>query len=188
MSILSQEDKTMLLKIARHALDAAVKGEKMSPLNVQALPAIIKEPGCSFVTLTIRGELRGCIGALEPTVSLAEDVRDHAVAAALDDYRFPPVRPVELESIAIEISYLTSPKPLIYSEPPELPRLLRPGIDGVVLRDGFRRATFLPQVWQKLPDPEDFLSHLCQKMGAPPNLWKQKVLQVETYQVDEFHE
>jgi hypothetical protein len=119
---------------------------------------------------------------------LAEDVRNHAVAAALDDYRFPPVRPVELESIAIEISYLTSPKPLVYSEPTELPGLLRPEIDGVVLMDGIRRATFLPQVWQKLPDPEDFLSHLCQKMGGHPNIWRQKMLQVKTYQVDEFHE
>ncbi len=188
MSILSFDEKATLLIIARQALVAAVSGKNLPPIDLSELPVILKEPGSSFVTLTVHGELRGCIGSLEPTIPLLEDVREHAVAAALEDYRFPPVQPVELPEIHIEISYLTVPIPLPYEAPVDLPRHLRPGIDGVVLRDGFRRATFLPQVWEKLPDPEEFLSHLCLKMGVSPSLWRQKKLLVETYQVEEFHE
>jgi AmmeMemoRadiSam system protein A len=157
-------------------------------LDENELTPVLRAPGASFVTLTVEGVLRGCIGALEPYQSLAEDVREHARAAALEDYRFPPVSPEELERINIEVSRLTTPQPLGYSEPDQLPGLLRPGVDGVVLMDGYRRATFLPQVWEKLPNPIDFLEHLCVKMGASPDLWKRKKLEVLIYQVEEFHE
>ncbi len=113
---------------------------------------------------------------------------DHAAAAAVEDYRFHPVRPAEVSRLHIEISRLTPPQPLAYDDPDQLPGLLRPGVDGVILRDGSARATFLPQVWEKLPGPEEFLAHLCQKMGAPGNLWRKKKLQVQIYQVEEFHE
>ena len=98
------------------------------------------------------------------------------------------MQPEELPEIEIEISYLNAPQPLVYTSPEELPDLLRPGVDGVILRDGMRRATFLPQVWEKLPDAESFLAHLCSKMGAPANLWRKKVLSAAIYQVEEFHE
>jgi AmmeMemoRadiSam system protein A len=146
------------------------------------------EPGASFVTLTIQGYLRGCVGALEPYQSLVEDVCEHAVAAAFQDYRFPPLQAEEINNIEIEISYLTKPQTLEYGEPQDLPRKLRPKIDGVVLRDGMRRATFLPQVWEKIPNPENFLEQLCMKMGAPADLWRKKKLDVSVYQVEEFHE
>jgi AmmeMemoRadiSam system protein A len=110
------------------------------------------------------------------------------MAAALQDYRFPPVQPDELPEIQIEISRLTLPQTLEYEAPQDLPKRLRPGFDGVTLREGMHRATFLPQVWEKLPDPEVFLSHLCQKMGASPDLWRYRKLQVQVYQVEEFHE
>ena len=106
----------------------------------------------------------------------------------MEDYRFPRVRPNEVESIHIEISRLTKPVPLAYSNPTELPELLKPHVDGVVLSDGRRRATFLPQVWQQLPDVAEFLSHLCQKMGVQSDLWRRETLEVETYQVEEFEE
>jgi uncharacterized protein len=186
--MLNSEEQTTLLRIARHALDSAVKGEKLRPIDLTNLPNNLKENGSCFVTLTIHGELRGCIGSLEPSMPLAEDVREHAIAAALDDYRFPPVQTIELPEINIEISYLTIPKPLSYDNPDQLVKSLKPGVDGVVIKDGFHRATFLPQVWEKLPDPEEFLSHLCLKMGASPTLWRQKRLIVEIYQVEEFHE
>jgi len=125
---------------------------------------------------------------LEPYQPLAEDVREHAVAAALQDYRFPNVGPEELTQIEIEVSRLTSPIPLAYTTPEDLLSKLRPGIDGVLLHDGSRRATFLPQVWDKLPDPADFLDNLCYKMGAPSDLWRKKHLDVSIYQVEEFHE
>ena len=150
-------------------------------------PALLA-PGASFLTLTIRGELRGCIGTLEAYQSLADDVREHAVSAALEDPRFPPVRESELGKIRIEVSRLTPPRPLEYSDSEDLPRKLRPRIDGVVLKDNFRRATFLPQVWEKIPDPAEFLDSLCAKMGASPNLWRRTKLQALVYQVEEFHE
>jgi AmmeMemoRadiSam system protein A len=157
-------------------------------LDPDQLSPILNEQGASFVTLTYKGFLRGCVGALEPYQSLAEDVREHAEAAAFQDYRFPPVQAKELADITIEISYLSRPKPLKYENPADLPKLLKPNIDGVVLRDGMRRATFLPQVWEKISDAEEFLEELCMKMGAQPDLWRRKKLDVFTYQVEEFHE
>jgi AmmeMemoRadiSam system protein A len=110
------------------------------------------------------------------------------LGAALHDYRFPPLNEHELEDLKIEISSLTAPQRLIYNTPDELLAYLHPGVDGVILRDGPHRSTFLPQVWEKLPDPADFLSHLCAKMGASPNMWRYKPLQVFTYQVEKFEE
>lgn len=185
---LSQDERTKLLKLARQAMETAVLGKKIPPLDLEDFSPALAEPGATFVTLTSSGQLRGCIGALEAFQPLAEDVTEHAVAAALQDYRFPPVQPDELPAIKIEISRLTAPQPLEYSTPLDLVHKLRPGVDGVIIRDGFRRATFLPQVWEKLPDAEEFLGHLCAKMGAHPDLWQHKHLEVLTYQVEEFHE
>jgi uncharacterized protein len=186
--LLSAEEQIILLKLARQALEKGVRGEPLPPLDLQMLPAQLREIGATFVTLTKDGELRGCIGALDACQPLAEDVREHAIAAALHDYRFPHVSPDELAHIIIEVSRLTPPKPLKYSQPDELPKYLHPSVDGVVLKEDFRRATFLPQVWEKIPDPELFLNYLCQKMGAPPDLWRRKMLEVWTYRVEEFHE
>jgi AmmeMemoRadiSam system protein A len=185
---LTESDRAKLLAIARNSIEKSKGGNELPPIDKSTLSPILKELGASFVTLTINGQLRGCIGTLEPYQSLAEDVNEHASAAAFDDFRFPPVQTNEFKDIEIEISYLTRPKPLDYERPGELPHLLRPHIDGVVLRDGPRRATFLPQVWEKIPEPEDFLEELCMKMGAYPDLWRSKKLDVLTYQVEEFHE
>jgi AmmeMemoRadiSam system protein A len=185
---LTPEERSLLLKLARQALERGVRREPLAPLDPQALTPHLRETGSSFVTLTRKGDLRGCIGALEAYQSLAEDVREHAVAAALQDFRFPPVVPDELPDIEIEISRLTPMQALEYTDPEELPKRIQINVDGVVLRDGIRRATFLPQVWEKIPDAALFLSHLCQKMGAPPDLWRRKKLDVWTYQVEEFHE
>jgi hypothetical protein len=185
---LTDAERALLLKLARQALEAAVRGESPPPLKLGDLPARLQEPGATFVTLTRHGDLRGCIGALEAYQPLAEDVREHAIAAALEDYRFPPVQPHELAEIHIEISRLTPPKPLDYDQPAALPGLLHPGQDGVILRDGWRRATFLPQVWEKIPEAELFLGYLCQKMGVAMDTWRRKKLDVLTYAVEEFHE
>lgn len=185
---LTSEEKDLLLRFARHALESGVRGKKLETLELDSLSPRLQAPGASFVTLTERGNLRGCIGALEPYQPLAEDVREHAIAAALQDYRFPRVTPDELPKIEIEVSRLTVPVPLPYETSEELLAKLRPNIDGVLLRDGSRRATFLPQVWEKIPDPAEFLDNLCYKMGVPSNLWRQKHLEVFIYQVEEFHE
>lgn len=186
--LITESDRKYLLNLARRSIENYVNGEELMPLDVDALSKRLRDQGASFVTLTYHGYLRGCIGALEPYQSLAEDVREHAIAAATQDYRFPPVQSSEMKDIKIEISYLTRPKSLKYENPIELIKLLRPNIDGVVIRDGMRRATFLPQVWEKIPDPEEFLEELCMKMGARPDLWRKKKLEILTYQVEEFHE
>jgi AmmeMemoRadiSam system protein A len=186
--LLTQEDKLVLLKEARQSLELAVNRKKLPELHLADYSELLRTNGAAFVTLTENGELRGCIGTLEAYQPLIMDVRAHAIDAALKDYRFPPVQPGELSKIRIEISRLTSPQPFDYQNSEELIARLRKGIDGVILRDGFHRATFLPQVWEQLPDPADFLSHLCAKMGSSPNAWKIKHLDVSIYQVEEFHE
>jgi uncharacterized protein len=186
---LTTEEKKTLLRAARGALETGVRGGPPTPIPKSELTPALRENGASFVTLTKRGQLRGCIGALESHQPLAEDVQEHAIAAALNDHRFDPVTPDELDDIEIEVSRLTSPQPLHYASPEELFASLRPGIDGVTLRDpSGRRATFLPQVWRQLPQKEQFLAHLCQKMGASSDAWRSGSLTVETYQVEEFHE
>jgi AmmeMemoRadiSam system protein A len=185
---LNDEEKQILLHMAREAMECSVRGETLAPLHKESLSPRLLEPGASFVTLTVRGQLRGCIGALEAYQPLVDDVREHAVAAALEDPRFPPVSERELNGINIEVSRLTRPAPLEYKDAQELLLKLRPHVDGVILRDGYQRATFLPQVWEKIPGCAEFLNNLCYKMGARDDLWRVKHLDVLTYQVEEFHE
>ncbi len=185
---LTDFEKQTLLRLAREAMECGVLGKKLRPLDKASLTPHLLEQGASFVTLTVNGDLRGCIGALEAYQPLVDDVREHAITAALEDPRFRPVGESELDRIRIEVSRLTTPRPLEYSNSEDLIARLRPHVDGVILKSGFRRATFLPQVWEKIPDPEEFLEHLCAKMGANPNLWRDTKLQVQVYQVEEFHE
>ena len=187
-ALLTDKERQTLLHIARVSIENAVKGNPQSPLEKDTLAPALRENGASFVTLTVNGELRGCIGALEAYQPLAEDVREHAVAAALNDPRFPVLREAELSRIQIEVSYLTKPQELQYSTSQDLLAKLHPHRDGVILKYGRRRATFLPQVWEKLPKPEEFLSQLCYKMGERQTLWQETKLQVYVYQVEEFHE
>lgn len=187
---LTLEEQQILLRLARDAIERGVLGEKLSALDESSLPSNLREKGSSFITLTVRGELRGCIGGLEPYQSLAEDVREHALAAALRDPRFPAVREEELSGIQIEVSRLTRPVPLDYKDANDLLSKLRPHVHGVILRDGAtgRRGTFLPQVWEKISDPAEFLNNLCFKMGMSENAWRSRHLEVLTYEVEEFHE
>jgi len=185
---LTDGEKQTLLHLAREAIESTVRGEALSALDNESLTSALRKNGASFVTLTIQDELRGCIGALEAYQPLAQDVREHAIAAALEDPRFAPVSESELARIQIEVSRLTEPQELNYANGDELLVKLRPHVDGVILKHGFRKATFLPQVWEKISEPEEFLSQLCYKMGERPNLWRNAKLQVYIYQVEEFHE
>lgn len=185
---LTDGEKQTLLRVAREAMEHAVRRNKLPPLDKSLFTPQLVENGASFVTLTLNSELRGCVGALEAYQSLIEDVREHAVAAALEDPRFHPVSESELNRIKLEVSRLSAPYPLEYSSSEDLRMKLRPHVDGVILKDEYRRATFLPQVWEKIPNTADFLDHLCAKMGVKRNLWQIKKLQVFIYQVEEFHE
>ena len=185
---LNKAEQEILLKIAREGLEKSVTENQLPDINLELLPPPLQEDGASFVTLTVQERLRGCIGTLQAYQPLAVDVQEHAEAAALQDPRFPNVTPDELPGIAIEVSVLSPRMPLAYNSPQDLLAKIRPGVDGLVLQDGFRKATFLPQVWEKIPDPAMFLSQLCLKMGAPADLWRKKPLDVYVYQVQEFHE
>ena len=185
---LSDDEKLILLRLARQTIELAANGQSIPTCDLQAYTPTLREDGASFVTLTEFGNLRGCIGALEAYQPLVQDVCEHAAAAALDDYRFPQVRPDEVRNLEIEISRLTAPKPLAYQDGADLLEKLIPGKDGVILKDGIRRATFLPQVWEKIPSKESFLAQLCMKMGAPADLWRRKHLDVLIYTVEEFSE
>ncbi len=183
-----RDEQLALLRIAREAVEAAARGEDMPPLEMADCPEWLRAPGASFVTLTRSGALRGCIGGLQAAIPLALDVREHALAAATEDYRFLPVQPEELAELEIEVSVLTEPRALEYANPQELLARLQPGVDGVILSSGLLRATFLPQVWEKVPDPATFLSMLCEKAGLRENAWREGGLQVATYQVECFRE
>jgi len=185
---LSEIEMKKLLEIAREAITCAVRNEQLKIVKLEEHSQLLRDPGASFVTLTIREKLRGCIGTLEAYQPLALDVQEHAVAAAMEDYRFPDVSEEELHLIKIEISRLTPVQLVDYSTPKDLVSKLRKNVDGVLIKANGRRATFLPQVWDKVPDPEKFLSQLCVKMGTSPDLWREKHLKVYTYQVEKFKE
>lgn len=144
-------------------------------------------PGATFVTLTCHGALRGCIGTLQAHRSLADDLLHNAVAAALHDSRFSPVTADELPTLTLEVSVLTPPRDFPCQNPDEMVQRLQPGVHGVILHYKGRRATFLPQVWQQLPDPAHFLQNLCLKAGAPGDCWRQGA-RLEVYTVEKFHE
>ena len=186
--LLNENERKELLRLGRLSIERAVAGQSHLELDLTNQPTSFQQNGATFVTLMKQGHLRGCIGTLEAYQPLVQDVCEHAVAAAMSDYRFSQMSSEELSEIQIEISRLTTPQPLQFDTPRELLSKLRPNIDGVLLKDGQRRATFLPQVWESLPQPEDFLAHLCQKMGAPSGCWKQKGIQIFIYQVEKFTE
>ncbi len=185
---LAAADQQTLLHLARAALVAAAAQRPAPPVAAAALAPGLQAPGASFVTLTAHGQLRGCIGGLHAERPLYADVQLHAAEAARHDPRFRPVTPAEVPAIAIEISVLTAPQPLTYTDAADLVRQLRPHIDGVVLAQGRRRATFLPQVWEQAPDPEQFLDLLVDKLGLRPSAWRRAHLGVDTYQVHSFAE
>lgn len=172
-----------LLARARNAvardLACAVSAEPWHPRLTQ--------PGATFVTLRLSGELRGCIGSLAATRPLDEDVRANAVAAAFRDPRFAPLTAAEFPATRFEVSLLAPPQPLAARDEAELLRVLRPHVDGVVLRCGDRRATLLPQVWASLPDPRDFVRALKRKAGLPTAFWSDALV-FERYEVIKFDE
>ena len=186
--LLNEIERIELLRLARLSIESAVAGQSPPELNLETCPDSFQQNGAVFITLTKQGRLRGCIGTLEAYQPLVQDVCEHAVAAAMSDYRFSPVSSEELFEIQIEISRLTIPQPLLFETPEQLVSKLRPNIDGVMLKDGLKRSTFLPQVWESLPQTEDFLAHLCRKMGASSDCWKQRGIQVFIYQVEKFTE
>ncbi len=182
--MLTEEEKKYLLKLSRETLERFFKGEKSIPKNVP-FNSLKKKIG-TFVTLTINGDLRGCIGHIFPVNPIYVDVVENSISAAFDDSRFEPLRKEELNDVDIEISVLTVPKELKYDSPKDLLEKLNVGIDGVYLVVGNKSSTFLPQVWEKLPEKEDFLSQLCIKAWLSADSWRNKNCKIYVYQVENF--
>jgi AmmeMemoRadiSam system protein A len=187
MSELTPSDQAFLLSMARHEIVAKLKNEADLQRPDSLSPAIFENRGC-FVTLHQNEELRGCIGTIEPEQSLMDNVSKNAANAAFRDPRFSPVAIKELASINIEISVLSLPKELTFKDGGDLKRQLKPGIHGVILSRNWHRSTFLPQVWEQLPEKELFLSHLCQKGGMGGDCWKSTETKVEVYTASYFSE
>jgi len=184
-------EKKTLVAMARETLHKFLKNGSIPTFKGQTLSKPLQKKRACFVTLTKKDfGLRGCIGVFERTRPLYENVIDRAIAAATKDPRFPRVTYDELKNIKIEISVLTVPKSLIFQSPEDLLAKLRPLKDGVILKTRYGSSTFLPQVWEQLPDREIFLSRLSQKHGAPKNIWKTdfKNISVLTYQAIVFGE
>jgi len=186
--MLTDKQGKILIRLARQVIEENLEMKPSDPVSDKDLadPAF-QEQKPLFVTLNKRGQLRGCIGCLIGSESIVEAVKRHAVNAAFFDQRFAPVTEDEVPELEINISLLTEPQPLDYDEGNELEKKLRPGIDGVILRDpSMGAATFLPQVWEQLPTVPLFLDHLCGKAGLPEDTWRKRHLQIQTYQVQYF--
>lgn len=160
-----------LLAIARNAIE---KPFGRTARTVISHPALAN-PAATFVTLTQSSELRGCIGSLEAHRPLAQDVAENAFAAAFRDPRFSPLTEDELNRTRVEVSLLETPETLDFSDETDALAKLRPGLDGLILTHGNRRATFLPQVWEDLPDPQRFMAQLKLKAGLPAYFWDEDI-------------
>lgn len=187
MAVLNEDEKNILLRIARTAIETELLPSTQTVKPPMDPPELQKERGC-FVTLHLKGALRGCIGTIEPTKPLKVCVEENALNAAFCDPRFPRLQPHELEEINIEISVLSLPHEITFKNPDELKRQLKPGVHGVIVSRDFQSATFLPQVWDQLPEKEAFLGNLCQKAGMEALAWKSSRISVKLYEVEHFAE
>ncbi|MGE0082502.1 MAG: AmmeMemoRadiSam system protein A [Thiohalomonadaceae bacterium] len=183
---LSAADRDTLLRVAAASIRHGFTHARPLPVKAEDYPEALRPLRATFVTLLDRrNELRGCIGGLQAQWPLVEDVARHAFAAAFEDPRFLPVRPEEFSGLTLSISILNPAVALPASSEAELVAALRPGADGLILREGARRSTFLPSVWEQLPDPHDFLAHLRMKAGLPPDYWSD-TLRFERYTTESF--
>ena len=178
--------KELLLDIAKKAIVSHFSKESIDKDALLAQESALAKDGAVFVTLKQDGKLRGCIGSLVAHQSLLDDLIHNARSAAFHDPRFAPLSEEELAKTTIEISLLSKPQELHYSDVADLKSKIRPNIDGVILTLGNHRATFLPQVWEELPSFENFFAHLCQKAGINPDGCLEAHPSIHTYQVEKI--
>jgi AmmeMemoRadiSam system protein A len=183
--MLDATDQQTLLQVAADSIRHGLETGNALKVEVTDYSAALQQPGASFVTLTIQRQLRGCIGRLQATRPLVEDVAQNAYSAAFEDSRFPPLNDAEYDQLEYHISILNPAEPLEFDSETDLLQQLRPGVDGLILEDRGRRATFLPSVWDSLPSAADFLRHLKMKAGLSPDYWS-NTLRAQRYTVEEF--
>jgi len=184
-NLVSDAHRTLLLNLAKQSIQhGLVKGKPLS-VNVADYPPELQERRATFVTLEINNQLRGCIGTLEAERPLVLDVVQNAFSAAFKDPRFPPLKEIEFQQLQYHISVLQPAVPMQFKSESDLVGQIRPGIDGLILEENYHRGTFLPSVWESLPDVYDFWIHLKHKAGLPPNYWSD-TLQVSRYTTESF--
>jgi len=190
ISSISKEEGDFLVKLARKAIEYYLTYRKVLPVRPEDIPYDnLKKLGASFVTLETKyGDLRGCIGSIIPHRPLYEDVIHNAISAAVSDPRFNPVSSGELDFIKVKVSVLTYPEKVEYEDWRDLLSKIEPFKDGLIIKYKNFSATFLPEVWEKLPSKEEFLTHLCLKAGLPADFWRTGLLEVYKYRTITFSE
>lgn len=180
---LSIKDQQTCHQVARDSIKHGLLHGRKLTVDVKDYSEDLRHDYASFVTLHKNGNLRGCIGALEAYQPLIQDIAEHAFAAAFSDPRFPALSENEFKQLEIEISVLGKPEPVEFENEEDLLNKIRPDIDGLILEFGFNRGTFLPSVWEQLPDKKEFLNHLKMKAGLPTTWWDNaaKVSRYETF-------
>lgn len=183
--MLSTQERNILHELAYHSIKHGLDTGEALKVNLAQYPPALQTNRATFVTLHRNKELRGCIGILKPVRPLAEDVAYNAWAAAFSDSRFIPLKASELDDLDIHISILGTPEDIDFASEDDLVRQIRPGIDGLILEEGFNKGTFLPSVWESLTDSREFLNHLKLKAGLPADHWSDKI-KIKRYTVEEF--
>ena len=182
---LNDVERRLLLRLARASITHGLTHGRSVAVSLHDYPEPLRASGASFVTLHRHGQLRGCIGSLEAQRPLVEDIAGNAHAAAFRDPRFAPVTRAELDDLTIHIAILQPAQAMAFHSEAELLAQLRPGIDGLILQDGTHRATFLPAVWESLPEPREFLSQLKRKAGLRTDYWSDSI-QAWRYTTESF--
>ncbi|MCH8329587.1 MAG: AmmeMemoRadiSam system protein A [Nanoarchaeota archaeon] len=178
----TKKEQEFLLNCAKNAI---LNCQNITYPDLNKLSSTLKQKRGVFVTLELNGQLRGCIGTIQPVMPLYEAVIKNAASAGYSDPRFPPMTKEEANKVTIEISILTEPERLNYADENDLLKKLNPDL-GIIIKKGFATATFLPQVWEQLPDKEQFLANLCMKANLNPEAWKEKDMEIFTYKVEKF--
>jgi AmmeMemoRadiSam system protein A len=179
------EARVTLLDLARRSITHGLDHRRPLAVDPTHYRSPLSDRLAAFVTLDRAGQLRGCIGHLEAMQPLVRDVAANAYAAAFQDPRFPPLTRAELTGLEVHISVLSPAEPMTFTSEADLLAQIRPGIDGLILSDGYARGTFLPSVWESLPQPRDFLTHLKRKAGLPADHWSDR-LRVARYTTESF--
>jgi len=184
-TMLNNENRLLLRDLAYQSIRHGLETGQALEIDIAQYPAELQTKKATFVTLHRNKELRGCIGILKPVRPLAEDVAYNAWAAAFSDSRFMPLNTGELDDLDIHISILGAPEEMDFTSEDDLVKQIRPGIDGLIMEEGFNKGTFLPSVWESLTDSREFLRHLKLKAGLPADYWSDNI-KVKRYTVEEF--
>lgn len=183
----SQPDRLTLLKTARHSIEHGLKYQRPFSVSISDYSESLTVKRACFVTLLKNQELRGCIGSLVATKPIIADVSNNAFSAAFKDFRFDPVCREEFERVSIHISVLSEPEPIIFHSEQDLINQIQPGVDGLILTKANQRGTFLPSVWESIPDPKQFLQHLKCKAGLNKDDWSEQI-KISRYTTESIHD